>query len=97
MNFGVFTEEFINNFNINEKKFKFINKNDHRNRWSKNQIKLWVEGAKIIKYQISRVKSIESIALRFPNSFDFYFKFIIGVQNSNQLIQNLKTKSRQIK
>ena len=40
-----------------------------------------------IKYQIS------SIALRFPNSFDFISSSLIGVQNSNQLIQNLQKQN----
>ena len=77
--FGVFTESFLKNKAFNDLKFK--NKNDHRNRWNKDQFNLWIEGATIIKEKFDKNLKIENIATRFPNSFDFVSSSLIGVQS----------------
>ena len=89
--FGVFTEKFLNQKNLNS--FKFKNRNDHRNRWNNDQFNLWIKGAKIIKNKINKDLKIENIATRFPNSFDFVSSSLIGVQSIKELTNNLNQKN----
>jgi len=80
--FGIFTEKFLKNG-------KKIFNNDHRNRWSNEQLKKWKEGIIKIK-EINTNQSIEQIALRFVNSFNFISSSLIGVQNIFELKSNLR-------
>ena len=61
LNFGIFSEEFLNN-----KKIKF-NKNDHRYYWDINQINLWIKF--INKIKLFSKRPIEDTCYRFCNSF----------------------------
>ena len=89
--FGVFTEKFLNNWSLGLSKFQ--DKNDHRNRWNKDQFELWVNGARSIKEKFNNRLKIENIATRFPNSFDFITSSLIGVQSEKELKNNLNKKN----
>ena len=89
--FGVFTEKFLNNWSFEGSKFP--NKNDHRNRWNKDQFESWVNGARTIKENLNKNLKIENIATRFPNSFDFISSSLIGVQSLKELKNNLNKKN----
>lgn len=87
--FGFFTEDFLKN-----KKFRLkLKKNDHRKRWSKIQINNWIKGLTEIKKNIVEKDKIENIATRFVNSFDFISSSLIGVQNLNELKNNLNNQN----
>ena len=86
LNFGIFTEEFLNS----RKKFK---KNDHRSTWNYEQILKWIDAVNKIK-KISNRK-IEDTAYRFCNSFNFS-GLIIGANKINHIKTALK-KSNQKK
>lgn len=85
--FGVFTEKFIK---LNKLKKKLYSKNDHRNRWSKQQINKWIEGIREIKLSLQEKGNAENLATRFVNSFKFVSSSLIGVQNEIELINNIK-------
>lgn len=89
--FGIFTEKFLNPKNFHSLKFR--NKNDHRNRWNNEQFNLWIKGAKVIKKKLNKDLKIEDIATRFPNSFDFVSSSLMGVQSTNELINNMNKKN----
>jgi len=80
LNFGIFTEKFINS------KLNFF-KNDHRSKWDKQQINRWFNYSKKIKILIK--KDIEEICYRFCKNF--YFKnIIIGAKEKKHIDQSLK-------
>jgi aryl-alcohol dehydrogenase-like predicted oxidoreductase len=81
LNFGIFTEKFINS-KLN------LSKNDHRSKWNKQQINRWVNYSKKIKILIK--KDIEEICYRFCKNF--YFKnIIIGGKEKVHIDQSLKS------
>ena len=81
LNFGIFTEKFINS-KLN------LSKNDHRSKWNKQQINRWVNYSKKIKILIK--KDIEEICYRFCKNF--YFKnIIIGGKEKIHIDQSLKS------
>ena len=69
LNFGIFTNKFIN-----KKKFNF-KKNDHRYKWDTRQINIWRDHIKKLKYFASR--PIENTCYRYCNSFNIS-SLIIG-------------------
>ncbi len=82
LNFGFFTESFIN------KKRIIFKKNDHRSRWNKIQIQNWQKFSKKISYRFDT--KIEDLAIRFIFSHKFINSAIIGVMNTNQLTNMIK-------
>lgn len=75
LNFGIFTEKFINN------KFSF-SKKDHRSRWNPEQIIKWKNSATNIKKSLNY--KIEDTAYRFCKSFNIS-GIIIGAVNTNHI------------
>lgn len=84
--FGVFTEKFIK---LNTLKKKLYSKNDHRNRWSKQQINKWIEGVREIKLSLQEKRNTENLATRFVNSYKFISTSLIGVQSEQELKNNI--------
>ena len=81
LNFGIFTEKFINS------KLNF-SKNDHRSKWDKDQIKKWVNYSKKIKTLLK--KDIEEICYRFCKNF-YFDNIIIGAKEKKHIDQSLKS------
>jgi aryl-alcohol dehydrogenase-like predicted oxidoreductase len=81
LNFGIFTEKFINS------KLKF-SKKDHRNKWNKRQVNRWVVYSKKIRLLLK--KDIEDICYRFCKNFGFK-NIIIGATEKKHVDQSLKS------
>ena len=86
LNFGLFTESFIN------KKKIIFKKNDHRSRWDKFQIQNWQKYAKLISSNFNY--KIEDLAIKFIFSHKSINSAIIGVMNTDQLRNIIKKKNR---
>ena len=84
LNFGIFSEEFLNN-----KKIKF-NKNDHRYYWDINQINLWIEF--INKIKLFSERPIENTCYRFCNSFQTD-SIIFGAKKINHIKTAINQKN----
>ena len=68
---------------------KLYSKNDHRNRWSKQQINKWIEGVREIKLSLQEKRNTENLATRFVNSYKFISTSLIGVQSEQELKYNI--------
>ena len=86
LNFGIFTNEFVNN-NI---KFK---KKDHRYKWDRKQILIWKEHIKKLKL-ISR-RPIEDTCYRFCNSFNMS-SLIFGGNSKKHIDIAIKNKDKRL-
>ena len=76
LNFGIFTEFFLN------RKNHIFDKSDHRYNWDFQQIERWKSHAKMIKTLLQ--DDIENIAYRFVNSFDIN-GIIIGAKKKEHI------------
>lgn len=84
-NFGFLTDE------IAQRKRLSFNKNDHRSKWSKEQIKLWHFHAKfLLKKYVRNIKSgmissLKELAFRFVLSFKKNSFIIVGITKKKDL------------
>jgi aryl-alcohol dehydrogenase-like predicted oxidoreductase len=80
LNFGIFTEDFING------KQK-LHKYDHRKNWSKDQTDKWIYYAKKIRNKL-KIR-IEEVCYRFIRNFNFNY-VIFGATNKKHINQAIK-------
>ena len=86
LNFGIFTNEFVNN-NI------IFKKNDHRYKWNIKQVLLWKEHIKKLK-QVSN-RPIEDTCYRFCNSFNIS-SLIFGSNSKKQINIAIKNDNKKL-
>ena len=66
---------------------------DHRNRWSKEQIKIWAEACNLFSSQVSTEKTQTNaqIALRFCLSFSQISSVVTGILTPEHVRENAKS------